>query len=296
MSLMRTISLISILALTNRVDGFAVFNPFQQEQEAGNPQLESLGKATSGESINLKLNVGSNPQYRMSIQGLELELSSNNAEMNVLRPKLPGCEGPNARVSAGAKEIIIREEGYYIDMDGKQTVPLSHGCWELVWREGAGAGVIVCGFLLEHDVKRNDACLQRGRIYMSLPVWTTKGLRDQQEYRRMIEARAEKHAQEKLDAFQKMEKTDNVLMKALHFRNAAHADEQLSFVPMESVAQIPMDKGDTMPLGDELMITTKGTVWTKEESKALFGGENIYHTLLGTATVSSPAINKSLKP
>jgi len=293
MTILQTTCILSLAASV--VHGFAALSALQQE--AGNHILAQLANAAGGTLLDMKLDVGSNEQFHMSLQGLVLELSSE-AAVDELRPMLPGADGPNTGVSsAGAKTIVIKDEAYFVGMSGKQHVPLNHGCWELVWRENAGAGVIVCGFLLEHDVKRNDASLEKGRVYMSFPVWTTEGLKGQQEYRRMVEAKAKKHTEDRLDAFKKMDETNNVLKKALHFRNAAEADQKLSFVKTASVAMIPL-VGDVMALGTDMMIITKGTVWTKEESSSLFGGRNIQHTLLGTVTIR-PGVavsEKFLKP
>lgn len=191
------------------------------------PDLVPVANAASGRMLDLRLDVGDKADSHMFIQGLVMELSAEDA-VDKLRPMMPGADGPNSSVSAGAKSIVIKHEPYFIGMNGKETVPLRHGCWELVWREGGGAGVIVCGFQLEEAVKRNEATLAKGRIYMSLPVWIKQGLQEQQAYRRLVEARAEKYTREKMDAFRKMESTTDPMTKAQEFRNLAEATERLS--------------------------------------------------------------------
>jgi hypothetical protein len=52
---------------------------------------------------------------------------------------------------------------------------------------------------------------------------------------------------------------------------------------------IPSDS-DTLALQDNLVLTTKGTVWTKKEG--FFGDD---HALLGTATVSPLLQNDNIK-
>jgi len=276
--IMTMIRTICVLSLATSARGFAFLSAFQQK-EAGNPALAQLAKAPVGTLLDLRLDVGNNENSRISLQGLHLELSPE-AAVDDLRPLLPGADGPNTGVSSGAKAIVVKDEAFFVGMSGKKNVPLHHGCWEMVWRDNAPAGVIVCGFDLKESVQRNDASLEKGRIYMTFPVWTKEGLQEKQEYRRKVEAQVKLHKDAKKEAYQKIKETNNLIMKALHFRNAAEATENLSYVKTDSVAQIPLDK-DVMALGDDIMITTEGTVWTKDE--AIFG--NIQHTLLGTATI-----------
>ena len=102
----------------------------------------------------------------------------------------------------------------------------------------------------------------------------------------MIEAQAEVHSQEKIEASKKMDETSNVIQKALHYRRVVEANEKLSLVNTNSVAMIPQS-GDVMALGQDIQIITRGTVWTKEETPpSFFGGHaNIRHFLLGTASI-----------
>ena len=270
--LIRTICL---FILASSAHGFAFLN-----KEKANAELASLAKAPSGTILDLRLDVGSNAHSRMSLQGLHLELSQDEA-VDKLRVKLPGADGPHANVSSGAKTIHVKDAAFFVSMAGKQEVPLHHGCWEMVWREGAPAGVILCGFDLEESVQRNEAVLEKGRIFLSFPVWTKEGLEQQQERRREIEARVKLHEDAKKEAFGKMDETSNPIMKALHFRNAAEATERLSYVNQDAIAQIPLDE-DVIALRDGVFITTEGTVWTKDADN-MFGGAQ--HTLLGTVTI-----------
>lgn len=268
---------ILLLALAPAAHGFA---GFLTKNQVGNPALASLAKAPSGTVLDLIMNVGNNENSRMSLQGLHLELCEDEAIDNE-RVKLPGVDGPHPNVSSGAKKLVVKDQAFFVGMAGRQNVPLHHGCWEMVWRENAPAGVILCGFDLEEAIRRNDASLEKGRIFLSLPVWTKEGLEAQQKRRREVEARVKLHEDAKKEAYEKMDGTSNPIMKALHFRNAAEATEKLSFVDTEIIAQIPMDE-DVMALGNGLLVTTEGTVWTKEADN-MFG--NPQHTLLGTVTI-----------
>jgi hypothetical protein len=268
---------ISLFVLASSAHGFVFLN-----KKVASAELASLAKAPSGTILDLRLDVGSNDHSRMSLQGLHLELSQEEA-VDKLRVKLPGADGPRTSFSSGARTIHVKDPAFFVSMAGKQNVPFNHGCWEMVWRENAPAGVIVCGFDLEESVQRNEAVLNKGRIFLSIPVWTKQGLKEQQERRREIEARVKLHQDAKKEAYDKMAETSNPIMKALHFRNAAEATEQLSYwyINQDRISQVPLDE-DVLALRDDIFITTKGTVWTKGADNLFGGGQ---HSLLGTVTI-----------
>lgn len=54
----------------------------------------------------------------------------------------------------------------------------------------------------------------------------------------------------------------NPLMKALHFRNACKAHEDLDYSGYRSYQAMPIDK-DMISLKDGLHLCSLGTVWTK---------------------------------
>jgi hypothetical protein len=151
---------ILLFALATSVHGFVFLN---KKAAVGNAELATLVKAPSGTVLDLSLNVGGNDHSQMSLQGLHLELSPDEA-MDEFRVKLPGADGPHKNVSSGAKVVLIKDPAFFVSMAGKQNVPLTHGCWEMVWRENAPAGVIVCGFDLAETVRRNDAFLVISRM------------------------------------------------------------------------------------------------------------------------------------
>lgn len=114
----------------------------------------------------------------------------------------------------------------------------------MIWRRGAKAGAFICGFDVPEEVKRNDASIPKGRVYVvgycndwtitfffsldqhnslgsfqTFPVWTEESLQDLRE--RMV--KAEEKAVEAMDRLKDetrmMSETSNPLMKAMHFRN-----------------------------------------------------------------------------
>lgn len=277
--------LIWVLALSNSAHGF-LFSGHD-----AHPALPQFAQAQTGTLLNIRLDVGTEQQARMSISGLVLELKQEAVSDEEKLVALPGADGPNARASTGAKSLAVRDEAYFIGMNGKQYVPLLHCCWEMVWREGAPAGVIVCGFNVPKEVRRNDASLPAGRLYLSFPVWTKNGLEDAQRIKLDVESRARKHKQDTQDELKKMESTNNPLTKALHFRNAAEAIEKYQQTTLSRVEQVPLNE-DVMPIQNNLVLATKGLAWSKQQS--FF--QNTKHTLLGYVIVSPGTTLAEPKP
>lgn len=265
-------------------------NAFIFDAAKASPVLDTFAQVQAGTLLHVDLDVGKQEKSHMRINGLVLEIHQDNM-LSKQHPSLPGANGPHPKMSTGVKNLAIQQEPYYINTDGMQHVDFKDGCWELVWRDGASAGSLICGFHLAEDAKHNGAHFPRGRIYMSFPVWTKETLSEAQEKRLEVEAVARKYIKEKDDFLSKMDSTDNLLMKALHYRSAAEAVEKYHYCGVESYKSVPLDD-DVMALQGDLFLTVKGTVWTK--SDAFFGPD---HTLLGTAT-TRPAVQKlsDLKP
>jgi hypothetical protein len=279
--------LICVLALSGSAHGFLFTG------QPGTPNLSQFAQAQIGTLLNVRLDVGVEQQARMSITGLVLELKEEIVSDEEKLVALPGADGPNARASTGAMTLLVREEAYFIGMNGKQNVPLEHCCWEMVWREGAPSGVIVCGFNVPTEVRRNEASLPAGRLYLSFPVWTKAGLVDAQHHKLDVVNRARKHMKDKEDELVKMESTNNPFKKAFHFRNAAEATERYQMQNMErsGVEQVPEPEG-VVPIKNDLLLATKGLAWSKEKSPF----QSTEHTLLGYVTVTPGATLPELKP
>ncbi|KAL7450559.1 hypothetical protein ACHAWC_002458 [Mediolabrus comicus] len=69
-------------------------------------------------------------------------------------------------------------------------------------------------------------------------------------------------------------------MKAIHFRNACKAHEDLDYSGYRSYQKMPLER-EMIHLEDGLHLSTQGRVWTQKEG--FFGGEN---ALLGVAHAS----------
>lgn len=227
--------------------------------------------------LTIKLDVGdSKDSSRISVSGMMLELSSELA--NYAHPKMPGADGPNPQLSSGIRTLNMLQHGSFVDMSGKKVVQALNGCWEMVWRENASAGSLICGFDLPEEYSRNDASLPAGRVYISFPIWTKIGLKEAQDHKEEVTIRVNELLAEKAEHLKKYQEEPNFLMKALHYRNAAAALEKQSLQNTRSLEMIP-NSDDIIPLQDDLLLTTKGLVFSKDEGAF----RNNQQILLGVA-------------
>jgi hypothetical protein len=186
--------------------------------------------------------------------------------------------GPNPKLSSGARKLDIIQEGRFIDTSGTRRVKTLKGCWEVVWRKDAPAGALICGFEVPEEYSRNGASLSSGRMYMSFPLWTQEGLAEGMERKQYVLKRVKECIEERDEELMKMEQTNNPLMKALHYRNAYAAMEAYYMQPISSLQHVP-DEGETLQFDEDLFLTTRGLIWKKDMlsrgSQVLLGGANI---------------------
>lgn len=259
---------------------------FPSQKFVQNPDLLKHVDSQAGSLFNIRLDIGvddDSPHFHATGLLLELERSAVDPNKVHRHPRLPGAHGPHSELSSGCFPVRVVKHGTYIDMNGQQPVILENGVWEMNWREGAPAGSIVCGFGVPHKHSRNNASLGPGNLYITFPVFTKEGLREAQAEKQKIMDRAQALLDESEEHYQKMNDTTNPLMKALHFRNA-YAIKERHMLTMDNeqqrlVKMIPQDK-DVVRIADNLYVTNKGTVWSKEKGM-MIGPDR--HFLLGTA-------------
>lgn len=240
--------------------------------------LVRVTDAQQATTLNIKLDVGTTKESRMSVSGMVLELLPKVA--NYVHPKMPGADGPHPQLSSGVRTLNLIEDGSYVDMMGKRTIKALNGCWEMIWRENGAFGSLICGFDIPEDCIRNDATLPKGRMYLSFPVWTKIGLKDAQEAKDKVLALTDGHMDEKKNEIELMQATNNPFMKAFHFRNALAAIEKYTLYDINAAKMVPTDS-EVIPLQDDLLLSTKGMVFSKE--RVFFQAT---HDLLGMATAS----------
>jgi hypothetical protein len=248
------------------------------EQMPVKPGLRELVDAQPDQRLSLNLNIGKEgDSSRLAITGMVLDLNRDNADENE-HVSMPGKNGPHPKLSSGIRRLNLIKEGSFISMKGTEVVKTLKGGWEMVWRKDVPAGVLLCGFEIPEDYKRNDATLPKGRIYMSFPVWTKETLAYAQSEKERILKRAEECIDEKNQELAKSQATNNPLAKALHYRNAYAAVEKYLLQPVKRMKEVP-EADEVFALQENLLLTTKGLVWTK----SLPLGEQV---LLGTVNLS----------
>lgn len=240
------------------------------------PGLVQMIEAQTEQRLTVTLNIGKDgDSSRLPIKGMVFDLHTEPAQYEHV--PMPGIDGPHPMLSSGARRLDLIKEGHYSGMSGTQEVRTLKGCWEMVWRKDATAGTLLCGFEVPEEYKRNDATLPNGRIYISFPTWTKDGLAYGRSEKERYIAQAKEHLDTRDEELEKMQATNNPIMKALHYRNAYEAVEKYGYQPLKMLEGIP-DADEVLTLQDDLFLTTKGLVW----SKALPDGKQV---LLGTANI-----------
>lgn len=261
--------LIATFILVSAVDGFIVV----QSVKSG---LSSIADAQPTQKVAINLDIGGNDAVsRLAISGMTIDLHNVPADYDHV--DMPGYNGPHPKLSSGIRMLDVLKHGEFVSLAGTKTVKAIKGCWELVWKEDAPAGALVCGFEISEMYQRNDAILLPGRIYLSFPVWTRETLAYARVEKVRILSTAAEALKEKDAMMEKYFADPNPWMKALHYRNAYAAAELYYNQPVKVVEQVP-DEDEVFQLQDNLFCTTRGTIW----SKALPRGTSV---LLGGASI-----------
>jgi hypothetical protein len=264
--------LIALLCSTSMSTGFFL------EPITIKPGLVQMIEAQTEQRLSVTLNIGKEgDSSRMPIKGMVFDLHKETAQYEHV--PMPGIDGPHPSLSGGARRLDLIKDGHYTGMSGPQEVRALKGSWEMVWRKDAPAGTLLCGFEVPEEYKRNDATLPKGRIYFSFPIWTKDGLVYARSEKESVIAQAKEHLDTRNEQFEKMQATNNPIMKALHYRNAYDAVENYGFQPLKMLEGIP-DEDEVIKIQDDLFLTTKGLVW----SITLPRGKQV---LLGTANIAN---------
>jgi hypothetical protein len=275
------------------------------------PDLHKIVDAQPDTRIVVSLDVGqSNDKTasRLAVKGMVLHLAQRPpAEGHV---KMPGTHGPHPELSAGLRQLDFVEDGQFVSLSGVKHVTGKKGSWEVVWKNDAPAGSLICGFELPESYARNDAHLpgknrvskltmceeigqmqcnliilfsrtfscefEEGCIYLSFPVWTKETLLHMQGEKHRILTKASEYMKEKTRELEKINETNNPLEKLWYYRNAVAAAEKYGLQPITRANLVP-ESDDVIHLTDGFLVTAKGTIWTKKPN-----GNQI---LLGSATL-----------
>lgn len=234
--------------------------------------------------VNARFNVGLVSDQLFAIDGFQFQLcndpllscttSNNNAAAARLFVPLPGANGPRPKLSSGPHRIDVTNNGSFINLNGIQSVQLTHGAWELIWRDESPAGLLICGFHLDHDAIRNDHILPKGNLYLTFPVWSNDGLKEKHVMKQIAEVKYKEYESERNEQLVKLKETSNLFQKAMHFRQAAKAVESMDNTGLHLLTNLPLNH-ELLDIGgtnDEdggeglLKMVKTGTLWSKTGS------------------------------
>jgi hypothetical protein len=121
---------------------------------------------------------------------------------------------------------------------------------------------------------------------MSFPIWTPELLAGHQATKVEVEKRASDFKKEKLEKLNAMQETDNFLMKAMLYRDAAAAAEKQDLTGAQSFQSIP-GPNEVIQIQKGLLMGLKGTIWKKNTD--VFG---VGMVALGEAIVRPPKVDR----
>jgi hypothetical protein len=242
------------------------------------PGLSKIIDAQSVQRLTIDLDIGKDDDStHLAIRDVVFDLFKDPPTHEHV--SMPGKNGPHPKVSSGIRRLDIIEGGHFISLAGTNHIQALKSCWEVNWAKDNPAGALICGFELEKEYTRNAATLPKGRIYLSFPIWNQEGLDYARKEKTTVMKKAEEALKEKNEEMSKFQDTNNILMKALHYRNAYAAAEAYWNQPVKRMKMVP-DEGEVIFLQDDLLLTTKGLIWSKELPR---GGQ----VLLGSASIST---------
>jgi|SaaInl74LU_5_DNA_1037368.scaffolds.fasta_scaffold17940_2 hypothetical protein len=125
----------------------------------------------------------------------------------------------------------------------------------------------------------NHTIPSKGNIYVTFPVWSKNGLKDEQTIKKNMEEKYKQYENEVEDQLKKYNEENNLLKKAMHFRNAVQADVDKDNAYAYLRDDVPSVE-DVMEIGPFLQLVKTGTIWAKMGS---FNSNT--HTLLGSAVI-----------
>ncbi len=269
------VSFVSILSLAN---GF-IFDKIAAPV-APLAELSHFVDAQTDTRLSVGLDIGKPGDIsRIAINGLVVDLSKRAPTDHDGVVKMPGAHGPQPSLSGGLRALTTVQEGSFISMAGSEVVKALNGCWEIIWKNGAPSGSMICGFEIDRDYQRNDATLPKGPVYVSFNTWTSDGLKREQEKKDRVTKLANSAVSKKDEELAKMKETNNVVQKALHYFNAMSAAEEYSNQPTKSMNLVPSND-EVVHFEGDMFVSMKGCVWTKDKN-------NVNPIILGTASMKS---------
>lgn len=282
---MKTSSCLTTLLLTvPSVSGFI----FSNARNLPKADLTKITDSQIGKELNVGLEVVNLEDLtsKMSINGISLKFSSDACKRH---PKMPGPGTPEASICSAVRSMDIKE-GHYVDMTGSKKARMENGCWEMAWREGERSGALICGLELPEAIKRNTAKLAKGPLYLNFSVWTKEGWATVQKEKIMVTNRAKEYKKDQQKALQKYYATNNILEKAMHYKEALYQAELYFYSGIHEYNKLP-DSQEVVDFDKDHVILKKGVVWTMIPK--MFGAMN--NVVVGSVNVQ-PSFSSKLRP
>jgi len=215
------------------------------------PDLQTLSPALYQTKLNFRVAVG-DPEEPFQMQGLHVELGSR-------------CRTPK-RYSTGLHEAQMlgddTSKPFFVNRDGRQTVHLEHGGWEVMWRKPSPHGHLVCSFVNPTRLKRNEATFQAGRFFMYHRCWTKATLESERKRRRRLQAEASKFLNDRDQKVKKItEEEGNALEKVVSYGQAARSMNQYRTLGLKEAQFIPLYDDQVLELTPDCIVSTRGLIF-----------------------------------
>lgn len=244
--------------------------------------LVDLAKAQKGLAFDVTLSVGQNKEQPVHLPGCQMELGGLS-DMHSKIP-MPGAHGHHPKLSSGPRHLKILQDPSFISMEGQKEVHLEDSCWELIWRDGEMSGCLICALGVPQEYRRGEAVLPQGPIYLSFPVWTHESLATMQARKLDVVTRGDLLLKERDDELAKMQQTDNLFAKALHYRNAAEAVERFSLTGYHKYKSEIPESNQVLSIGRGLLMNREGIAWAPKNDGGPFSKRA--NTIMGSARLS----------
>ena len=117
----------SVMGTTPRSQSSAFSFPSLMNKANVHPSIKKYAEAQNGALLKIHLGIGEKDGsgYRLGINDMLLELRGKESA-DYRHPNLPGAQGPNPRLSTGAKTLHVLREGEYIDVTGTHRVTMDN--------------------------------------------------------------------------------------------------------------------------------------------------------------------------
>jgi hypothetical protein len=274
-------------------EAFLGIPPPQSSPDRGNPLLSEYAMAQSGILLNVVLDIPENVNChdttasRLVVDGLKFELITdavlagdvgNPLQQKPISTTRRSSTSSSSSVlvsppiSTGPLGLKIHSDGKFVSMKGQQTVSFGKGSWKMNWVDNSLLGEIVCGFYLESDAIRNDAVLPSGHVYFSFPVFSKHSMEIFETKRIDYNKALNEYYRIQYEELDKMRNCKVLFKKLGYLKNGFDNYNGIMKLKSEFDLKVPTTErngGVLLSIGEDLFISTKGSVWSKSPGKEM---------------------------